>query len=110
MGIAGAVCFTAIHMLRRNCPDIPLWIRCAAGAVFICSIEFATGFFVNILLGWNVWDYSDKWFNLYGQVCPLYAFLWFLVCIPGNVVSQKLESALRGIIDDPVEKEQRKVS
>ncbi|MBE6709437.1 MAG: hypothetical protein E7578_09395 [Ruminococcaceae bacterium] len=92
MGIAGAVCFTAIHLLRKYCPEVPLWIRCAAGAVFICSIEFTTGFFVNIILEWNVWDYSDKWFNLYGQICPLYALLWFLICIPGNSISKFLES------------------
>ena len=109
MGIAGAICFTTIHLIRRYCPDIPLWLRCTAGAVFICSIEFATGFFVNILLGWHVWDYSDKLFNLYGQICPLYAILWFLVCIPGNAISKKLESAITGI-KSHTEEEQRKAS
>ena len=40
------------------------------------------GFFVNILLAWNVWDYSDQAIHLFGQICPLYSALWFLLCIP----------------------------
>ena len=30
----------------------------------------------------KVWDYSGRFGNLLGQVCPLYTGLWFLLCIP----------------------------
>lgn len=90
MGIAGGLCLLAIYSIRKYCPDVPLWLRCAVGAVVICTVEFAFGLAVNIVLKWNVWDYSDRWLNIYGQICPLYALLWFGLCIPGNYLSSKL--------------------
>ena len=36
----------------------------------------------------NVWDYSDRKFNLMGQICPLYSALWFLLCIPVNRLTE----------------------
>jgi len=26
-----------------------------------------------------VWDYSDRRWNVYGQICPLYSLLWFVL-------------------------------
>ena len=91
MGIAGGVCLTAIYALRVACPDTSLIILCITGAFVILTVEFATGFIVNMMLGWNVWDYSDRVFNIYGQICPLYAFLWVLICIPGNLISSGIQ-------------------
>lgn len=84
MAVAGGVCLSLIYYIRHCCPNVSLVLRCITGAVIICTVEFAVGFIVNIILGWNVWDYSDRLFNLYGQICPLYAILWFLICFPGN--------------------------
>ena len=42
----------------------------------------AFGVVCNLALGWRVWDYSLLWGNLWGQICPLYSSLWFLLCIP----------------------------
>ena len=92
MGLAGGICFAGIYFIRKFCSDIPLWIRCVTGAFVICAVEFATGFIVNLLLEWNIWDYSDRAFNIYGQICPLYAILWFLICFPGNIISHEIES------------------
>ena len=92
MGIAGGVCFAFIYFIRKSCPDIPLMIRCIIGAIVICTIEYIAGFTVNIILGWNIWDYSEKWMNVYGQICPLYAFYWLIICIPGNIISKILEN------------------
>ena len=41
---------------------------------------------VNIGLGWNVWDYSNLPFNIYGQVCVWFIFLWFILSFIGIVV------------------------
>lgn len=95
MGIAGGICLTAIYVLRLACPDISLILRCITGAFIILTVEFAVGFIVNIMLDWSVWDYSDRRFNIYGQICPLYAFLWALICIPGNIVSAGIQMFVR---------------
>lgn len=92
MGIAGGVCLLFIYCIGKFCPDIPLWFRCVVGAVLICTVEFTIGFAVNILLEWNIWDYSDRWLNVYGQICPMYAFLWFGLCFPGYMISLKLKN------------------
>lgn len=97
MGIAGGGCFFAIYLLRRYCGEVSLPLRCLAGAVVICTVELVSGFFLNIVLGWNVWDYSGRWLNVYGQICPLYAILWFLICIPANVLSERLERRFFGV-------------
>lgn len=66
---------------------MPAVARYAAGAAIICTVEYLTGFIVNLILGWSVWDYSDRLFNVYGQICPLYTILWFLICIPGDALA-----------------------
>lgn len=55
---------------------------CFIGAVIITSIEFTVGVFDNIIMHWNVWDYSDMPFNILGQICPHFSLYWFLLCIP----------------------------
>lgn len=50
----------------------------------ITTLEFITGYIVNIQLGWNVWDYSGLPFNLLGQICLAYSLIWLIlspVCI-----------------------------
>ncbi len=40
------------------------------------------GLICNRMLGMGIWDYSDRWGNLWGQICPRFSFYWFLLCIP----------------------------
>lgn len=59
--------------------DMPLIRQMMIGACIITSVEFICGCIVNLLLGWNVWNYSDMPFNVLGQVCMPYMVLWFLL-------------------------------
>ena len=34
---------------------------CALGTLLITAIELTVGIFDNIIMHWNVWDYSDLW-------------------------------------------------
>lgn len=56
--------------------------RCVKGALLITAAELMVGLFFNRLLGFTIWDYSDKPFNLYGQICPLYTIYWYFLCYP----------------------------
>lgn len=82
MTLTGGLCLSFIYINEKFHSDEPMWKRCLAGALFISTAELAVGFFVNILLGWNVWDYSTQFLNVSGQICPLYSALWFLLCFP----------------------------
>lgn len=91
MALAGGtvlVLFTLINQSR----NIPLIIRCLLGMVIITSIEFGIGMLVNVAAGWNVWDYSDKPFNVMGQICPQFSVVWFLVSIPAFWLSSFIET------------------
>lgn len=82
MAITGGICFTAIYHLNQKYADKPIGDRSLLCAGVITAVEFAVGCLVNLVLRWNVWDYSRLPFNLLGQVCPLYAFLWFVLSFP----------------------------
>jgi hypothetical protein len=50
------------------------------GMVMIFIIEFFSGYLLNIVLKFNIWDYSNLWFNIEGQITFLFTPLWFLIC------------------------------
>lgn len=91
MTLTGGLCFTLLHRLNLRMKHRPLALRCALGAGLITAMEFSVGLIVNRWLRWNVWDYSDRAFNLLGQVCPRFTLYWFLLCIPAFSLSALLE-------------------
>ena len=82
MLIVGGLCFLFCGSINELFDmDMPIWIQmliCAAG---ITVIEFIAGIILNIILQLNVWDYSNQPFNILGQICLLYSFLWFLLSL-----------------------------
>lgn len=91
MALAGGtvlVLFTLINQSR----NIPILMKALLGMIIITSIEFGTGMLVNVAAGWNVWDYSDKPFNVMGQICPRFSAVWFLVSIPAFWLSSFIET------------------
>ena len=42
-------------------------------------MELLVGLVLNVWLGLDVWDYSWKWGNLWGQICPKFTLLWCLL-------------------------------
>ncbi|MBQ8551801.1 MAG: hypothetical protein IJ428_03200 [Clostridia bacterium] len=97
MALTGGMCFMFIYMNEAFHNRAPLWKRCLVGSLIISLSELTVGFVVNILLGWHVWDYSNRFLNLFGQVCALYSSLWFLLCIPVAGLCTHLRKWLRGV-------------
>ena len=73
-----------------------LWKKCLIGAAVITTVEYVFGLLLNIKFGWQIWDYSRQWGNLYGQICPIFSLYWLILCVPGlklcTVIRQKLFS------------------
>lgn len=65
----------------------PLLLKCLIGALVITAIELSIGYFVNIRMGWQVWDYSSQRFNFKGQISLLYSSIWFALTIPITWIS-----------------------
>ena len=81
MCLTGGLVLTLLYMINSR-KTTTLIKSCLIGAIMITAIEFVVGIYDNIIMDWNVWDYSELPFNILGQICPLFSVLWFLICIP----------------------------
>ena len=94
MAITGGVVLMLLYHTNCKLRSVNLWKKCFAGTFIISSVELIVGCIVNIILRWNVWDYSRQHYNLLGQICLLYSVLWFFLCIPVNFLCALLEKWL----------------
>ncbi|MBQ2823345.1 MAG: hypothetical protein IJF18_02070 [Oscillospiraceae bacterium] len=82
MMILGGVCFLLIGTINEIIPwEMSLWKQMLICSIVITALEFVTGCFVNIVMGWSVWDYSDEWGNILGQICPKFSLYWFFLSL-----------------------------
>lgn len=87
MFLLGGLCFTLMGAINNVYTyDMSIIKQMIMSSIIITTLEFITGIVVNIGLGWNVWDYSNLPFNIYGQVCVWFIFLWFILSFIGIVV------------------------
>lgn len=81
MLFVGGICGVLIGLLNefpKYC-KFKVWQQCILGTIIIVSIELASGIILNIWLKLEIWDYSNKWGNVKGQICLTYGILWFLL-------------------------------
>lgn len=90
MALAGGTVLVLFTLINQT-PNIPFVVKGLLGMIIITSIEFGIGMLVNVAAGWNVWSYSDKPFNVMGQICPQFSAVWFLVSIPAFWLSAFIE-------------------
>lgn len=91
MFLVGGLCFALIGLINEVIPwEMPFVWQMMIGAVIITAVEFVSGCIINLWLGWNVWDYSELPFNVLGQICLPFTFLWFLISAVGIVLDDYL--------------------
>ncbi len=66
--------------------------------LFTLLVELLLGVIFNIWLGCNVWDYSRFRVHFLGQICPVYAALWFLLSFPIACFTRKSTAVLHHLI------------
>lgn len=79
MFLTGGFCLMVMYDMDYILRNLPLGVKCIAGALLITAVEFTVGIIVNVRLHWNVWDYSGKPLNLMGQICFPYSIGWFFI-------------------------------
>lgn len=91
MFLLGGLCFWFIGWqgLWIHWRD-PLWRQVLRCTLFVGAGEFTTGILVNKWMEWNVWDYSDQPFHLFGQVCAPFLILFSGLCTLGIFLSAYL--------------------
>lgn len=95
MAVTGGTCFSVLFKLYGKFKRMNLAVRCIWGGMIITTAELVCGCIVNLKFKMNVWDYSDQRLNFKGQICPLYSFLWTLLCLPINGICSQLQKRLK---------------
>ena len=95
MFLLGGLCFLLMEKLQSHMAEQPVWKSAVFSALLITPLEFATGCIVNLLLGWQVWDYSTMPLNLLGQISLSFLGLWYLLSIPALHVAKAVAVRLR---------------
>lgn len=92
MGVLAGLVFISIGLLNEIWSwDTSIIIQILAGTIIATTGEFITGCIVNLWLGWDIWDYSDMWGNILGQICPAFIALW----IPISLLSIVIDDMIR---------------
>ncbi len=94
MFIAGGLVVCILYKLFGFIGKGHLILKCVLGCAVITTLEFVAGFITNILLNWSVWDYSDKFLNLFGQICLLFSCFWFFLSIPATYLFDSIRKRL----------------
>ncbi|CDB14684.1 predicted membrane protein [Clostridium sp. CAG:221] len=81
MFFLGGLCGVIIGLLNEKNKTISVLKQGIYGALIVTILEFIIGYIVNILLGWNIWDYSNVPFNFLGQICLPFTIIWFILSV-----------------------------
>lgn len=80
MFIIGGLAFLMVGMLNEVFKwETPIEIQSIVGGGIITGIEFITGLIANIQFNMGIWDYSNLPFNVMGQICLPFTFIWILL-------------------------------
>lgn len=79
MTLTGGLCLSLLYYIFTKKSDYSILKKSLIGTLVITGIEFVVGCIVNLYLKWDIWDYSDMYMDILGQVCLFYTFIWFLL-------------------------------
>lgn len=96
MVLVGGICFILVGIINEITPKIPLLRQMFLSAIIITSVEFISGCILNLCLGLNIWDYSENFGNILGQICPKHTIYWFLLSSIGIVIDDYIRYFLFG--------------
>ena len=94
MLFVGGLCAVLIGMINEITPKMNIILQMFIGAVIVTIIEFFSGYIINIILGLNVWDYSNLMFNYKGQISLIFTVIWFFLSAPVIYIDDKLRKIL----------------
>ena len=90
--VFGSVCFEIIGKVRLL--NLNIVIKCILSGSLITIFEFFAGVVCNLILNWNMWNYSMFFLNISGQICLYFSTLWILLSFPAIKLHQALSQAI----------------
>lgn len=77
MFFVGGLCFILVGDLNNVLPwEMAFWKQMIIGGAIITGVELVSGIILNLVLKWNVWDYSKMPLNFLGQICLPFTLAW----------------------------------
>lgn len=92
MALTGGLILALLYVINSR-ESSTLFRSCFAGSLMITAVELAVGIFDNIIMHWDVWDYSDIPLNFLGQICLPFTGFWFVLCIPARFICKRISEA-----------------
>ena len=75
----GGIVSVLIGLINEITPNMRMWKQMLLETILVTLFEFILGYILNIKLGLGIWDYSNIPFNIMGQICLPFSFLWFVL-------------------------------
>ncbi len=82
MLLTGGMCLCSLYRTNKKMIKQHWLKKSFLFGWIITGWELLAGCIFNKLLKLKVWDYSNRRGNLWGQICPLYSFLWCCLSLP----------------------------
>lgn len=83
MFLVGGLMFWAVGRINDVLAwETPICLQAFIGGTMILLVEFVAGLLLNIWLGWGIWDYSNRPFNVLGQICLPFWAAWIALSVP----------------------------
>ena len=82
MFIVGGIAYILIGIINEYFSwDMYIETQALIGVGTVLVLEFISGCILNLWLKLNVWDYSNQFCNILGQVCLLFAIIWIPIVL-----------------------------
>lgn len=79
MFLAGGLSVLFLFFISQRFATRSLWFKCLLGTAAITTIELIFGCIFNIILDWQVWDYTALPFNFLGQISLFFSAMWYIL-------------------------------
>lgn len=97
MTLTSGVALLLIYLTEIKIHNNNFLLRILIGALIITTLEFSVGVIVNLIFNLDVWSYSDRAYNILGQICPWFSFVWVMLCIPITVICSFLRKKFKSL-------------
>lgn len=99
MFIVGGICFAIVGLINEVfTEDMSLLFQAVVGSLIVTTLEFVSGYILNIKLGLDVWDYSNLPYNFMGQICLPFSLLWIIISAVAVIVDDEIREF---VFDEP---------
>lgn len=81
MTVAGGISFLMFSKIAKRYREKSLVFKAVICAIGVTALELVFGLIFNVVFKMHVWDYSSQPFNLFGQICPKFSFVWMALAL-----------------------------